>query len=234
MSKLTAAVRRLRGRASHRSAPIVTPHVEAPPISPPAPADLERRTAALHATLNCFEAPYKLHLACGKVNFPGWVNLDLDPDYATFDAEWDMRDPLPLPDGCTQYIHHEHFLEHLSVEQGLALNRECRRLLAPRGVLRVAMPDLTECVRQYYENDWRQPWMQKYGFEWIQTRAETINLAFRHWGHQWLYDREELHRRLHEAGFETVRDCNRLQSTEPALRGLETRIESLLVCEAVR
>lgn len=61
----------------------------------------------------------------------------------------------------------------------------------PGGVLRVAMPDLAECVRQYHENDWRQPWMRKYGYEWIQTRAETINIAFRDWEHKWLYDREE-------------------------------------------
>jgi predicted SAM-dependent methyltransferase len=100
--------------------------------------------------------------------------------------------------------------------------------------MRVAMPDLAECVRQYYEYDWRQPWMKKYGYEWIATRAELLNIAFRDWGHQWLYDREELRRRLREAGFETIRDCERLQSTEPALRGLETREESLLVCEAVR
>ena len=38
------------------------------------------------------------------------------------------------------------------------------------------MPDLTECVRQYWENDWRQPWMAKYGYDWIKTRAENINI----------------------------------------------------------
>jgi len=89
-------------------------------------------------------------------------------------------------------------------------------------------------VRQYWEDDWRQPWMEKYGYQWIQTRAENINIAFREWQHQWLYDREELHRRMREAGFATIRDCRRLESSAPALCGLETRDESLLVCEAVR
>ncbi len=70
------------------------------------------------------------------------------------------------------------------------------------------MPDLTECVRQYWEDDWRdQPWMKQHGYEWIRTRAELLNICFREWEHCWLYDREELHRRLHEAGFATVRDC---------------------------
>ena len=39
-------------------------------------------------------------------------------------------------------------------------------------------------------------------------------------------------RRLRETGFENIRDCQRLPSTIPALRGLETREESTLVFEA--
>jgi predicted SAM-dependent methyltransferase len=131
-------------------------------------------------------APFKLHVACGAVKFPGWINLDRDQASEIIDVSWDVRQPLPIADGSCELIFHEHFLEHLSVEEGLAFLRECRRLLAPGGVLRVAMPDLAECVRQYYENDWRQPWMKKYGYEWIQTRAETINIAFRDWEHKWL------------------------------------------------
>jgi predicted SAM-dependent methyltransferase len=181
-----------------------------------------------------FEPPYRLHLACGTVHLPGWINIDRDPVSTIVDVSWDLRRPLPIADNSAELVHHEHFLEHLTPSDGVALLRECRRLLMPGGVLRVAMPDLTECVRQYYENDWRQPWMKKYGYEWIQTRAELLNIAFREWGHQWLYDREELHRRLREAGFETIRDSQRGQSTVPALENLETRDESLLVCEAVK
>ena len=173
-------------------------------------------------------------MACGKIRFQEWVNIDQDAASEAVDVTWDLRQPLPLPDQCAEFVFHEHFLEHLTVQQGLALLRECYRLLMTGGVLRVAMPDLTECVRQYWENDWRQPWMEKYGYQWIKTRAECINIAFREWQHQWLYDREELHRRLNEAGFTTIRDCRRLESTVPALRGLESRDESLLVCEAIR
>jgi predicted SAM-dependent methyltransferase len=178
--------------------------------------------------------PYRLHFACGTVRLPGWINIDRDPASEIIDVSWDIRQPLPIADGSCEYIFHEHFLEHLTVAEGLAFLRECRRLLAPGGVLRVAMPDLAECVRQYYEDDWRQPWMKKYGYEWIQTRAETINIEFREWEHKWLYDREELHRRLRESGFATIRDCVRLESHVPALRGLETREESRLVCEAIK
>ncbi len=97
------------------------------------------------------------------------------------------------------------------------------------------MPDLTECVRQYWEDDWRdKPWMKKYGYEWIRTRAELLNICFREWEHCWLYDREELHRRLRDAGFETIRDCAWRESEIADLAGRETREESLLICEAVK
>jgi predicted SAM-dependent methyltransferase len=198
-------------------------------------AQKNSETALLTETaFDCLPQPYRLHIACGNVKLPGWVNVDRDPVSEIIDVSWDVRQPLPIADCSCEYIFHEHFLEHLTVPEGLSFLRECRRLLTRGGILRVAMPDLAECVRQYYENDWRQPWMQKYGYEWIQTRAETINIAFRDWEHKWLYDREELHRRLREAGFEQIRDCERLQSPVPALRGLETRDETLLVCEAIK
>jgi predicted SAM-dependent methyltransferase len=169
------------------------------------------------------------------VKLPGWVHIDRDPVSETVEISWDVRQPLPIGDGTCQFIFHEHFLEHLTVQEGLAFLRESFRLLAPGGVLRVSMPDLSECVRQYYENDWsNKPWLKKYGFEWIKTRAEFLNIAMREWEHKWLYDREELHRRLREAGFERVRDSVRLHSTVPELCGLETRDETLLVCEALK
>jgi predicted SAM-dependent methyltransferase len=207
-----------------RSEAIIAPSAQ--PASDPAAVAL--------ATFAKWPKPYKLHVACGGVKLDGWINVDRDPASEIIDVSWDIRHPLPISDCSCELIHNEHFLEHLTVQEALAFLRECRRMLIPGGVLRVAMPDLADCVRQYYENDWRQPWMTKYGYEWIQTRAEAINIEFRNWEHQWLYDREELHRRLREAGFENIRDCQRLQSAIPTLRGLETREESTLVCEAVK
>ncbi|WP_428304432.1 class I SAM-dependent methyltransferase [Lacipirellula sp.] len=206
------------------------------PINQPAApeTDYDRDFRAACQALKKFHAPYRLHIGCGKVHFPGWVNVDRDPMSEIVDVSWDLRHSLPIHDGTVEYIFHEHFMEHLTVEEGLALSRECRRMLKPGGILRIGMPDLADVVRQYAENDWRLPWMKKYGYEHIQTRAENINIAFREWEHKWLYDREELHRRLCEAGFETIRDAVRKESTVEALRGLETRDETLLVVEAIK
>jgi predicted SAM-dependent methyltransferase len=106
------------------------------------------------------------------------------------------------------------------------------RALKPEGVLRIAMPDLEITVDKYVnvpiEKD---KTIQKFGMDWIKTRAERINVGFRYWGHKWLYDWEELERRVKEAGFENVLRCEWGKSKCKELCGMETREESVLIAE---
>lgn len=84
-------------------------------------------------------------------------------------------------------------------------------------------------------NDWaQQPWLEKYGYTRIRTRAECINIGFREWGHQWLYDAEELDRRLREASFTQMAPAAWGQSNYPELRSRETRKETRLIMEATK
>jgi predicted SAM-dependent methyltransferase len=101
------------------------------------------------------------------------------------------------------------------------------------GVLRVAMPSLDELLEKSCQGAWRdQEWLKRPEYQFIKSRAEMLNIAFRWWGHKWLYDREELHRRLAEAGFTKVVDARWGRSECGSLRNLENRLDSLLVCEA--
>ena len=59
-------------------------------------------------------------------------------------------------------------------------------------------------------------------------------MSFSWWGHKWLYDWEELERRLKEAGYTNVKRCKQGKSTHPELRGLETREESNLIAEVTK
>ncbi len=196
------------------------------------PAWLRRRRA--RRAIAAFPRPLLLHVGCGDNHFPGWAHLDMNPLLPHVDALWNSGDGLPCEAGSCRLIYSEHFLEHITAREGLDFLRECRRALRTGGVVRIAMPDLRESVQHYYENQWReQPWLKKHGYDWIQTGAEYLNIAMREWGHQWLYDHEELHRRMHEAGFVTVRDAEWGKSVEPELCNRETRQESILICEAV-
>ncbi|MEJ2344682.1 MAG: methyltransferase domain-containing protein [Gammaproteobacteria bacterium] len=171
-----------------------------------------------------------LHLGCGRVRLNGWLNVDLEAPDA--DLHWDLRVPLPLPAASAQRIFNEHFLEHLDLDAGLAFLRECRRLVAPGGVLRIAMPDL-DFVLERFHDDWRdQDWLHWPEYQHVDTRVRMLNMAMHEWGHQYLYNRDELARRLRECGFGNVVFCRNGESEHPELRNLETREDSMLIAEA--
>ena len=175
--------------------------------------------------------PVYLNIGCGKVKLPGFVNIDLEPGG---DIQCDVTQGLPYDDATVDGIYSEHFIEHLSQKDIIAFLRECRRVLRPGGRVRIATPDLDEAVRQYFENDWRQPWLEKYGYAWIRNRAECLNVTLREWGHQWLVNEEELSRLANLAGLEGPRRCALNASTDGRLANLETRSESTLVMEYLK
>lgn len=180
------------------------------------------------------EQPYKLHIGCGKNQLDNWINLDLKKNQGITDIVWDASEGFPfLKNESCSFIYNEHFLEHLNIQQAEVFLSECYRVLKLGGVLRIAMPSLEHIINKYCSENWKeQDWLTWEGHEFIKTRAEMINISFRWWGHKWLYDREELHRRLREAGFEKIRDAKWGKSDAPELRNLETRKDSLLICEA--
>jgi predicted SAM-dependent methyltransferase len=175
----------------------------------------------------------KLHIGCGTVYLDGWVNIDLDAPKA--DLLLDITKGLPLGQGSARIIYHEHVMEHITVDQGAFCLKDWFRVLEPGGVVRIATPDLAYVVEKYMGDDWReQSWLKLPEYAFIKTRAEMLNVSMRWWDHQYLYDGEELERRMREAGFKTVRRCEYGKSTVPELANLETREDSKLILEGVR
>ncbi len=180
-----------------------------------------------------FPQPYKLHLGCGGVKFENWINIDQSPYVANI--VWNLANGIPFQDNSCQLIYHEHLLEHLCIEDGVSFLKECYRVLQTGGVMRVAMPSLDVLIEKYYHGNWQdQDWLNLKEYKFIKTRSEMLNIAFRWWGHQWLYDREELHRRLQEAGFTIIKDVEWGNSNISELNNRETRKDSLLICEAYK
>jgi predicted SAM-dependent methyltransferase len=176
--------------------------------------------------------PVRLNVGCGNVLFDGWCTIDLEPPA---DLRHDITRGIPWPDGAVDCIYAEHFLEHLPVEQGVAFLKECRRALRPGGVVRIAVPDLANILDKARGGDWHdQAWLKQPEYGFIRTRAEMVNVSFRWWGHEYLYDLEELQRRFAEAGFTATRVCAWGESEYEPLRGRETRPDTLLIVEGVR
>lgn len=181
----------------------------------------------------------KLNLGCGTNYFDGWINIDNNSDnnIAKLDLNFDLRNPLPFEENSVDFIYNEHFLEHLTVEEGLKALRDFKRVLKPGGVLRIAMPDLADMVKTYNNKNWKidnAESFYKWGLNFLQTRAEYLNVNFKCWGHKWLYDKEELERRLKEAGFLNIEFCELRKSKFNELKHLETRDESTLIAEVTK
>lgn len=175
------------------------------------------------------DQPIKLCIGSGSAPIRGWVNLDMSPPA---DILLDVRFGVPLPAASVARIYSEHVIEHLTAEAGMAMLRECHRLLEPSGVMRIATPDLDNLIAAY-QGDWRdQDWMKWPEYSWIDSPARMLNAAVRLWGHQYMYSFSELELRLREAGFAWVRRERLGHSDFVDLANLETRLDSLLIVEA--
>lgn len=172
----------------------------------------------------------KLHLACGSVHLNGWINIDVDDPAA--DRHFDLRIPMPIPTASTDVIFSEHFIEHVTRREAVHFLCECHRLLKPGGRLRLSTPDLEWVVAKYLTGE-IDHWKDVHFV--CHSRCQLMNESMRLWGHQWLYDAEDLRATLGEAGFHDVRDVPWRESEITELRGLEARpYHHELIVEAVR
>ncbi len=170
------------------------------------------------------DRPLKLNLGSGRKLKAGWVNVDA---IRGADLRVDLREPLPLPDGCAEIVYSEHFFEHLSFPgDAESFLGECRRVLRPGGRLSLGVPDAEAVLREYvsgrYElldiaREWWHP-------AWCRTRLDQVNYLFRQDGeHGYAYDSETLAERLTAAGFASPR----VRAFDPALDSEERRLGTL-------
>lgn len=136
-----------------------------------------------------------LNIGTGGNDLAGWVNLD-----ETKPGDVLARvPPAPFRDECFDEILMSHVVEHMTLDHGRALMKECHRILKPGGVVTVIVPDgkiislayLAGQIDNWKLNDWLL-------YSYCQESQ-----------HRWLYDRRTLQQLVADVGFVELRRLNR-------------------------
>jgi SAM-dependent methyltransferase len=137
----------------------------------------------------------------------------------------DLSRPFRFEDGTFEAVLATHVLEHLHPDVAERCLGETYRVLAPGGVLRVAVPDLDAMVGEYDPAD-----PDKFLWGIYQGRGARAKLSARHW---WHYNAGSLEALLRRTGFREVQRCAFREGRLPDVERVDTRPGSLFV-EAVK
>jgi predicted SAM-dependent methyltransferase len=135
----------------------------------------------------------KLHLGCGKVYLHGWTNVDIFSTVAA-DMYCDIT-RLPYRSESFDIIYASHVLEHVHRHMVLATLQHWRDMLAPGGVLRLAVPNFSACCDYYKETGKLNDIMGLlYGGQNYSKNSHTV-----------IFDEDSLRILLTKAGFSKTR-----------------------------
>lgn len=140
----------------------------------------------------------KVHLGCWHRIIPGFVHVDLC-DMPHIDHKSSI-DALPFfADNSVSLIYCSHALEYFDRDQARLVLKEWHRVLAPGGVLRLAVPDFQALIQVYQQTgELARVLGPLYGKMGIQTEQGPATLY-----HKTTYDQASLSSLLEECDFIT-------------------------------
>jgi len=130
---------------------------------------------------------------------------------------------IPFENNSIPNIYTSHFLEHLTLEDGKKMLRECFRIMKKDGMLRICIPliedeikDMENAIKEYKKGD--STLIQKY------VTIQPENVGPKNFGlHKKLYGFEELKKILEDIGFKNVIKAKFKKGRLPLVEKLERR-----------
>jgi hypothetical protein len=208
----------------------------------------------------------RLNVGCGTTPTPGWVNFDNSlavrvgstPGLARFAGllpepsaalarcardlglRWaNAAKHIPVGDGCADVLYSSHMLEHLPRPSALVFLREAFRVLAPHGILRLAVPDLRRLTDAYVADGDADAYLERLLLSAdtpvrFRDRLRLLVVGVR--GHAWMFDAASVAKLVGSAGFieVTVLPPGETRIRDPGALNLHERAEESVYVEAVR
>lgn len=192
-------------------------------------------------------AEIKINIGCGLSGISGWHNLDNSPTITVSRIpllnrvlktpawprdvrRYDVRKGLRFADGGVRYIYSSHTFEHFTYQESRAIAKECFRVLAPQGILRLVVPDLELIVREYLADP--KPLAAQTLLSRMSLNHSLQDVIHPGSNHSQMFDGKALVHLLHEAGFEQVEVSGYGKSGIPEIDQIELEVrrsESLYV-----
>ena len=120
----------------------------------------------------------------------------------------DATKSLPFKDGCIDVIYSSHMMEHLHRDDAINFIKECYRVLCPKGILRLVMPDLRKNIESYLKSNDADKFIEGLLIQPPKTKnISDLTKLYLSGGfrlHQWMYDEKSLIKLLSSSGFNNV------------------------------
>jgi hypothetical protein len=199
----------------------------------------------------------RIHLGCGTIIAPGYLNVDgdfpfipkpleedkpyvIDEATRTYILKYDLRKGIPAMDNSVDVIYHSHFFEHLTRDEGRAFLKDCFRCLKPdSGIMRIVVPDFRLWCENYVANkveffEWYRLTYLGFGDPRYKTTGQIFAGMLYNWGHRMCFDFDSLCATLIDFDFSEIKRCQwGVSAGIPNVHILENdnprQVESLLI-----
>ncbi|MEJ7820907.1 MAG: methyltransferase domain-containing protein [Chitinophagaceae bacterium] len=111
-----------------------------------------------------------LNVGCGNKFHEDWVNVDMVSN-SPYVIATNLLSGIPFEDNQFDVVYHSQVLEHIPKQEAASFIKECFRVLKPRGIIRVVVPDLENITREYLRllnANWKEyDELNDANYEWI-------------------------------------------------------------------
>lgn len=169
---------------------------------------------------NSLRGRHYLDIGCGPNLHPGFINLDFQWRRG-IDLVWDVSQGIPLETNSLKGIFSEHCIEHIPLDAGDTMMRECFRILEPGGTLRLITPDGEEYLTGYHRimegQDHKLPRAGRDRYQDLYTPIMSVNRVFSQFGHRFIYDLTTARQLLERHGFVDIHRSSFGEGADPDL-----------------